>query len=120
MRITLVISSLGAGGAEKILSLMANYWAVRGQAITLITLDSANTDFYPTNPLINRISLSLMKTSSSIWAGIHNNLLRLKRLRQGIIVSRPRRDTQFWRPDEYFNFISCPGIKDSGYCLRED
>lgn len=111
MRITLVISSLGAGGAEKILSLMANYWAVRGQAITLITLDSANTDFYPTNPLINRISLSLMKTSSSIWAGIHNNLLRLKRLRQGIIVSRPDVILSFGDQMNILTLLAARGLK---------
>lgn len=52
MNITLVISSLNSGGAERVLSNLANYWDGKGHKVTLITL-AADTSFYPLSQMIN-------------------------------------------------------------------
>jgi glycosyltransferase involved in cell wall biosynthesis len=90
MRLTLVISSLGAGGAERVLSGMANYWAVRGRQVTLITLSSSNEPpFYPLAPNVIHIPLGVQMTSPGPVAGVLNNVVRLKALREAICQSRP-------------------------------
>ena len=85
----LVISSLGAGGAERVLSEMANYWQERGHVITLLTLDSAQSDFYALNPSIQRIALGLKKDSRHIWNAVGNNIQRILSLRRAIKRSEP-------------------------------
>lgn len=89
MRVTLVISSLGAGGAERVMSVMANHWAEHGREVTLITLAPNREDFYPLHRSIHRIGLELTGASSNIATAVWNNLQRLKRLRQEIRASRP-------------------------------
>ena len=89
MRITLVIFSLQNGGAERVMSILANFWASRGEDISLITIDSKENDFYKLDLRITRIALDLKQDSSTLWAGVKNNLARVKQLRTEIKRSRP-------------------------------
>jgi len=88
-RITLVISSLQSGGAERVLSTMANYWAERGFLVSLISLSQKSTDFYRTNLSIQRIELNQSKTSRNIFEAIGANISRLTKLRKAIYQSQP-------------------------------
>ena len=89
-RITLVISSLGAGGAERVMSTMANYWAEHGHDVTLITLVSVHEDFYVLDHRVHRIGLGFRVISAPHFAaGLRNNFRRVRRLRQEIRGSRP-------------------------------
>lgn len=88
MNITLVISSLSSGGAERVMSIMANYWADRAINITLITLDSKENDFYVLDTRISRIGLDLMHNSATRWEAIKNNYTRFKQLRKALKQSR--------------------------------
>ena len=48
MRVTLVIYALGSGGAERVMSILANHWVAHGWEVTLIMLvDPTQPPFYP-------------------------------------------------------------------------
>ena len=89
MRITLVISNLDTGGAERVLSFMANYWAMHDQDVTLITIGSEEADCYALSPHIKRIGMNLEVSSKSLTEAIWHNVKRLRRLRSEICASRP-------------------------------
>jgi len=84
MRLTLVISSLGAGGAERVLSLLANHWASRGWSITILTLGKSADSFYTLAPSITITPLNIAGDSLGIAPKIANNIKRIRTLRRAI------------------------------------
>jgi GalNAc-alpha-(1->4)-GalNAc-alpha-(1->3)-diNAcBac-PP-undecaprenol alpha-1,4-N-acetyl-D-galactosaminyltransferase len=110
-RITLVISSLSGGGAERVMSHLANYWAENGKDITIITLDSVESDFYTLHPHVKRIAMGLMKPSKGSLQAVINNFTRLKLLRQKIKYSNPDCIISFTDIMNIKTLISCTGLK---------
>jgi len=98
MRVTLVISSLAAGGAERVMSTMANHWAGQGWDVTLLTLDATSGDVLPVHPRVERVGLGEMEPSRGPFAAVLNNVRRLHRLRAAIRVSRPQVVISFTSP----------------------
>lgn len=88
-RLTLVVPSLGFGGAERVMSLMADHWADAGHQVTLITLDAGNGDTYRVSKNVRTVRLAVTRPSESTWQAVRNNLRRVIRLRRAIRESRP-------------------------------
>ncbi len=89
-RITLVIYSLRAGGAERVMSTMANYWADKGWSVTLLVFtDNKETPFYTLHSQIEFIPLGIAKKSSSFFSSIQNNIHRIHALRAAVLKSKP-------------------------------
>lgn len=111
MHIMLVISYLGAGGAERVLSEMANYWQARGHTITLLTLDSTQSDFYPLNPGVQRIALGLKKNSGNLWHAIGNNIQRIVALRNAFKQSQPHAIISFIDTVNVLTIVASMGLR---------
>jgi GalNAc-alpha-(1->4)-GalNAc-alpha-(1->3)-diNAcBac-PP-undecaprenol alpha-1,4-N-acetyl-D-galactosaminyltransferase len=89
MRITFVIPSLAAGGAERVATSLVNYWSSVGDEVTLATLDFEEADFYSLSPSVERVALGLGEVSSNSLRRISKNFLRVRQLRRVIRQSRP-------------------------------
>ncbi len=100
MRLTLVIHSLGSGGAEKIMTILANYWADKKWDVTLLTFDAAPS-FYYLDDRVKHIPLAIDSDSDNIFSGVFSNLKRIWILRESISKSSP---------DAVISFLSTTNI----------
>lgn len=89
-RITLIISSLAAGGAERVVATQGNYWAAKGWNVTIITCaPPPQQSFYRLHPGLNHINVDFGSASKGIFDWIQKNFKRNFALRRAIIDSRP-------------------------------
>jgi GalNAc-alpha-(1->4)-GalNAc-alpha-(1->3)-diNAcBac-PP-undecaprenol alpha-1,4-N-acetyl-D-galactosaminyltransferase len=102
MRLTLVISSLERGGAERILSVLAGAWVERGIQVTLVTFDDRDVPAYPLHPGITLRSLRVPnETARNPLYAVYRNVRRIGRLRRHIRQSRP---------DLVMSFLDFPNV----------
>jgi glycosyltransferase involved in cell wall biosynthesis len=98
MRIALVITALGAGGAERVLIGMANHWVAEGRAVTLISFERPGTPpYYPLDPRVDLRQLDLVATGRPRWRSAWQSVRRVALL---------RRVLQDWRPDVVIAFLA--------------
>jgi glycosyltransferase involved in cell wall biosynthesis len=62
MRMTLVISTLRGGGAERVLSNMANYWASKGWPVTVLTIGHGDEPpYYQLDPQVVHLDMKFYR-----------------------------------------------------------
>ena len=106
MKIAFIISSLGSGGAERVLSLMANYWAQKNYRIIIITLGNSRP-FFPLADGIQIEPLSLLKNSFSVFDAIANNIERIKVIAKRLIKIDPDIVISFMTQTNVISTIAC-------------
>ena len=90
MRLALVISSLTPGGAEKVMAMLANYWASQNNDVTLFTLSNeAGTVAEPLSDKILCRPLGLLRPARTRWHGVASNLRRAHVLRRVLKHTNP-------------------------------
>lgn len=101
MKIALVIPTLGPGGAERVMSVLANAWAGTGHRVTLITTASTASDFYPLDSRIKRIGLDLPAPSRNKISGLRF---------VGRAVSGLRAHLRLEKPDVVISFLDSMNV----------
>ncbi len=111
MKVTLVIYGLSGGGAERVMSIVANYWVELGWDVTLIMLVApTKPSFYKLDPRIKVKPLDIAKNSTSPIDAIGNVWQRVKILRQEIIADRPDVVISFMSAVNVYAILACWGL----------
>jgi GalNAc-alpha-(1->4)-GalNAc-alpha-(1->3)-diNAcBac-PP-undecaprenol alpha-1,4-N-acetyl-D-galactosaminyltransferase len=87
-KIIFVIYSLKVGGAERVISHMANYWSRASHEISIIII-SDEEPFYHLDKGVKLIPLELAKASTVFLDAFFNNLKRIKKLRKQLKLLHP-------------------------------
>ncbi len=95
MKIALLIPTLNGGGAERVMSTMANYWASHGHEVLLVTHDRSENDFYPLDSRVVRHGFDISKPPGSPLDTVKHNIQR---------ITLPRRCMVDVRPDAVISF----------------
>ena len=112
MKVTFILSALFAAGAERVISIMATYWARKGWGVTILSLDNGETPpFFEIDPAVCRMSLGLLGDSAGLIAGIRNNLKRVLMLRRAIIRSQPHTVISFVDKTNVLTLFATLGLK---------
>jgi GalNAc-alpha-(1->4)-GalNAc-alpha-(1->3)-diNAcBac-PP-undecaprenol alpha-1,4-N-acetyl-D-galactosaminyltransferase len=82
VKIAFVIPTLGPGGAERVASLLCNFWAAQGHGVSLVTFEAASSE--PFQDIQDKVAirrLNAFNSTRSIASLIRTNTRRIVRLR---------------------------------------
>jgi glycosyltransferase involved in cell wall biosynthesis len=111
MRVVLTIPTLGPGGAERVMTLLAGGLATRGHEISLLTLSRAGEDFFAVDPRVRRIGLGLMRDSASVAGALQANLERVRALRRAVSSIDPDVVLSFMTSMNVLTLFACAGLR---------
>ena len=89
MHIAFLIPTLSAGGAERVATLLCNYWAERGHRIDLLTFEQPGTEPFFAVQGVTLHRLDCMNESGGLAATFLANSKRMLRLRSFLKRCRP-------------------------------
>ena len=107
MRIMLAISSLGAGGAERVMTLLAGALAARDHEVWLVTLTKGTDDFFSVDARVRRVGLGLTGDSPNMVRGLWANLRRLRALRRTVSMVEPHAVLSFMTSMNVLMILAC-------------
>lgn len=107
--ICFVISSLGSGGAERVVTTLANYYAAQGRHVRVITLSGTEEDFYELSTDVYRVALGLLGNSANSRQRMLNNWRRIKALRQAILAGGELQLISFMDRTNVLVLLACMG-----------
>lgn len=109
--IMIFTASLNMGGAERVASVMANYWAQQEWNVILLTQQSADQDFYSLDEHVTRIGMGLLNESGGLKDAIAQNYKRVSLFRKLVRQYQPKAIISFLPPSNVLAIVSSIGLK---------
>jgi glycosyltransferase involved in cell wall biosynthesis len=107
MKLLMIIPTLSSGGAERVITEMANYWCIKGWEITLITLSGGQeADFYKLESGVKRLLVDVNGESKLL-----GNFKRVKLLRSMMISEKPNIIISFIDVANILSLLARVGLK---------
>jgi glycosyltransferase involved in cell wall biosynthesis len=108
----MVTGSLEAGGAERVLADMANYWNSEGWRITIATwAGRTSEDFYALDPGVQRVWLDVDTPGTSALAKLWAYVRRVRKLRRLLANVRPDAVLSFIDTSNVMTLLACMGLR---------
>jgi len=110
LRLTLVIESLGGGGAQRVLSLLAAELCDLGQQVCVVTYADSGPDIVVLDPRVERLSARLGGSSRHALGALSGNARRIAGLRSMVRRSRPDVVIAFVGTTNILTILACIGL----------
>jgi glycosyltransferase involved in cell wall biosynthesis len=111
MRLVLLIPSIGLGGAERVMTLLATGLLDRGHEVCLVTLAGTRSDFYSLDPRATRVALDLQEDTGTLVAAVHANFRRVRAIRRAVRQWAPHAVLSFMTSMNVLTIAACTGLK---------
>jgi glycosyltransferase involved in cell wall biosynthesis len=90
MRIAFILPTFGAGGAERVASLLCNCWVDQGHDVAALTFEgSGDEQIYALDKRVARHGIDALNRSRGLASRVITNVRRLARLRAALKAFRP-------------------------------
>ena len=106
-KILLTIPTLQGGGAERVMSLLANHWVAQGWNVTLATYEKAVEPFYNLDSRVTLLQLNVL--SLNPWLRPFEVVKRIWKLRQLINNIRPEVVLSFLDMNNFLTIVASLG-----------
>lgn len=106
MKVVFVISSLTSGGAERVLTTLANHWSEKGWDVTILAILSHDSGFYRLHERINLVSLDMRYKNSVL-----NTFWYFYGIRKVVKELRPNYVISFISAINIYTLIALLGVR---------
>lgn len=89
MKLLFFTSSLRSGGAERVISRLANYWAEQGHQVSIVTLWDVSHDFYALHPAIQRHAINKHGSRKTVLGALWRDVGAVMALRRLMRLASP-------------------------------
>src|SRR5689334_23305976 len=86
-RIVILVSSMGAGGAERVVSTLANAWSARGDKVWIVPTFLGNVSI--AYPLHSDVTVAPIRVSTSRFVSIVRPFLKIRAVRKLVRIIAP-------------------------------